>query len=159
MKKQISQLLNIFAFLQALAIYSTASASTLNNPMLQPVGFPSTFNDLSFSERMNVKSQGYEPFKDMDAYADLVVKGEEHYIERELALMEIERQEDAQTMPIKEYCNKYPLDSERCTTNTTTLNTVIASGDRQQQTPIHSGTSTTSYSGYTIGGQAVIPQK
>lgn len=30
--------------------------------------FPTTFADLSFQERMEIKSQGYEPYKDMQAY-------------------------------------------------------------------------------------------
>lgn len=163
MKKQTLKFLNIFTIIQAVTLYNTASATMLNNPMLQPTSFPSTFNDLSFSERMKVKSQGYEPFKDMDAYAELVVKGEEHYIERELALMEIERQKDEQTMSNQEYCAKYPLDSDRCKPDATTMATVISSGDRQPQTPTLTPTYTTpgtsSYSGYTIGGQTVIPQK
>ena len=35
---------------------------------LSATAFPTTFEDLSFSERVAVKTEGYEPYKDMHAY-------------------------------------------------------------------------------------------
>lgn len=39
--------------------------------------FPKTFDDLSFEERNNIKSQGYEPYKDAQVYTSLNIVPEE----------------------------------------------------------------------------------
>ncbi len=122
--------------------------------MLQAAQFPQVFGDLSFSEQVSIKSKGYEPFKDMEVYADLVVAGEEHYIERELAQLEIERQSDEQSMSPQEYCDKYPLDSEKCKTDTAAIQTIVNIGSSQQAQPY----STPAFSGRTIGGTPVVPR-
>ncbi len=81
-----------------------------------PTAFPKTFSDLSRDDRMAVKAAGYEPFKDMKAYRDIVVEGEEQFIERQLALLMSQRDIDARTMSDAAYCEKYPLDDARCKT-------------------------------------------
>lgn len=39
-----------------------------NTGGLAKAEFPTTFADLAFQERLNIKAQGYEPYKDMQAY-------------------------------------------------------------------------------------------
>ncbi len=43
--------------------------------------FPTTFADLSFTERMDVKTAGYEPFKD-SAFQPIKIEDEEKYLQR-----------------------------------------------------------------------------
>ena len=44
--------------------------------------FPTTYSDLSFTERMANKAAGYEPYKDMKAFTELKVESHETYLER-----------------------------------------------------------------------------
>ncbi|MBP3397895.1 MAG: hypothetical protein J6K82_03110, partial [Alphaproteobacteria bacterium] len=44
--------------------------------------FPTTYADLSFTERMANKTAGYEPYKDMKAFTELKVESNETYLER-----------------------------------------------------------------------------
>lgn len=139
---------------------------------LKSSSFPTVFDDISFSERRAVKAKGYEPFKDMEAYRGLVVEGEEHFIERQLALLEEERIQDAATLSDADYCNKYPLDNERCPQPTDIVSAIVSFGDitppssttptsptTQQPTPAPSAPAAPSggesYSGRTIGGGRV----
>ena len=48
---------------------------------LSATDFPTTYADLSFSERMNLASQDYAKYKDMNAYQGLNVKGESEWCE------------------------------------------------------------------------------
>lgn len=122
----------------------------INYPItnLQPTAFPTTISDLSFTDRMALKSKSYEPFRDMSAYHDLVVEGEEHFVERQMALMEIERESDYETMDNAEYCENYPLDEEHCEQYPGTWNSVVDAAD-----DVSYGTE---YYGPTIGGGAVV---
>ena len=43
---------------------------------LSHTGFPTTFNDLSFSEKNSIKKQGYAPYKDAHAYVPLKISDE-----------------------------------------------------------------------------------
>lgn len=145
-------------------------AQTTPTPKLQAASFPKTIDDISFSDRMALRTEGYEPFQNMKAYRNLVVEGEEHFIERQLALLEMERQSDATTLSDAEYCQKYPLDSSRCTQTSTTMQEVLATGDTTppsssatvQPTPQSPTQSTpqspsgATFSGRTIGGGVVV---
>ena len=44
--------------------------------------FPTTYADLSFTERMANKAAGYEPYKDMKAFTELKVESHETYLGR-----------------------------------------------------------------------------
>lgn len=125
-----------------------------NTSMLTAAYFPSVYTDASFTERLESKQAGYEPFKDMSAYRGIVIPGEEHYTERELAKMEIERQTDAQTMSDTEYCAKYPLDETRCPQDAQTLTDVINTGSRT-----HTSDGALVFTGRTIGGGPVVAKK
>ena len=122
---------------------------TSNGKWLEATGFGKTIDDIGFADRIAVLSEGYEPFKDLSAYRGLVVEGEEEFVERQLALLHIEQQNDAQTLSVAEYCAKYPLDAARCKQDVNTLQNVVNIGSRPQQTP-------TNFSGKTIGGGAVV---
>lgn len=90
--------------------------------------FPKTFNDLSRDDRRVIKAAGYEPFKDMKVYHDIVVEGEEQFIERQLAMLMSQRDVDARTMSNAEYCAKYPLDDTRCKTPPSVAACIISWG-------------------------------
>lgn len=49
---------------------------------VEKADFPTTFADLSFEERMNIKAKGYEPYKDMKAYHPITLESMETYIDR-----------------------------------------------------------------------------
>ena len=116
------------------------------NSMLSAAFFPTTAADTTFTERLESKSIGYEPFKDMSAYHGLVVAGEEYYTERELARLEEERQSDEQTMSRTEYCSNYPLDETLCPQDATTTEDIVTRQSNENQT----------FTGRTIGGGPVI---
>ena len=118
-----------------------------NHSMLAPTLFPTTFADISFTDRMALKTKAYEPFRDLSAYHDLVVEGEEHFIERQMALAEIERESDMETMSADEYCDNYSLDDENCIQNPGVWDDVIGIADDYEYG--------IEYSGATIGGGAV----
>jgi hypothetical protein len=118
--------------------------------MLSAAYFPTTAADKTFTERLESKRTGYEPFKDMNAYHGIVVAGEEYYTERELAKLEMERLSDAQNMSESEYCAKYPLDDTRCKTYATTDTDIIGIGNASVA---HSDST---FTGRTIGGRTVI---
>lgn len=130
-----------------------------NTSLLTASAFPETFQDISFADRIEIKRAAYEPFTDMEAYKGLVVEGEEHYTERELANLELQRQQDAQTMTSDEYCETYPTDTDRCKTDGSTLTDVINIGNARQPTPPVSPSPSESggtFTGRTIGGGTVI---
>ncbi len=85
---------------------------------LQATGFPKTYADTTFTERIANATEGYKPFMNKRAYMELdIVPGEEQYTDHMIAQAEAiaEQQEhDAQTLSTTEYCLKYPSDSARC---------------------------------------------
>lgn len=93
-------------------------ASTGSTPQLAKNAFPTTAADLSFSERMENKRTGYEPYKDSSAYMQINIESEETYLNRETALQEqrnkLQQLNDQNTMSQEEYCKKYPTDTTRC---------------------------------------------
>ena len=86
----------------------------------KPVGidpnaaFPTTYADLSFSERMANAKEGYAPFKDNSAFKTISVETEEAYTERRQKHLELQRKQqqalDKQKLSKEEYCKKYPQD-------------------------------------------------
>ncbi|MBO7508747.1 MAG: hypothetical protein J6T57_00505 [Alphaproteobacteria bacterium] len=128
--------------------------SNSNGGWLSAAKFPRGADVLSFTDKMRLKSAGYRPFEDMAAYRGLVVEGEEHFIERQMAMMEIERESDSENMSDAEYCEKYPLDSKRCHVDSETLPGVIAGGNAPS-TPVESP-SDENFMGQTIGGGVVV---
>ncbi len=134
----------------------TQSGQTGGTSLLTASNFPKTFNDVDFAERIAVKRAAYVPFQDMDAYKGLVVAGEEHYTERQLAELEIQRQQDSLSLPKAEYCDKYPTDDEYCSPDESTLADTIKIGDAPSPDTKQPFTPVGSFSGRTIGGGAVI---
>ena len=53
-----------------------------NNYGITSADFPTTYADISFSERMANAQAGYEPFKDMKAYRSMNIESEEAYLAR-----------------------------------------------------------------------------
>ena len=70
--------------------------------------FPKTMADVSFTDRMAVAGEGYEPFKDMKSFRDIEVESEENFLAR---LKKINKEE---------YCRRVPSD---CTAKTSTSST------------------------------------
>ncbi|MBQ2017220.1 MAG: hypothetical protein II208_01680 [Alphaproteobacteria bacterium] len=54
--------------------------------------FPTTYEDLSFTERMANAKEGYEPFKDSSAYKTIKIESEEAYITRQIKRAALRRQ-------------------------------------------------------------------
>lgn len=53
-----------------------------NMGALKKNDFPTTVADLSFEERLNIKAEGYEPFKDAKAYNSIKLESAEEYNQR-----------------------------------------------------------------------------
>lgn len=58
------------------------SAASGYDPHVERASFPTTFADLSFSERMDIKAQGYEPFKDVRAYQEIKIEDKKEFEDR-----------------------------------------------------------------------------
>ena len=58
------------------------------NVGLYSADFPTTYADLSFSERMANAQQGYEPFKDAKAYTELKIESEQEYLTRQQTIQQ-----------------------------------------------------------------------
>ena len=58
------------------------SQNGAGNERIAKSDFPTTFADLSFTERNEIKSTGYEPYKDSSAYKTIGVESEETYRNR-----------------------------------------------------------------------------
>ncbi|MDE5615542.1 MAG: hypothetical protein K2I81_01775 [Alphaproteobacteria bacterium] len=72
--------------------------------------FPTTINDVSFTDRMENLAAGYAPYKDAKAYNGITVEKPEDALNRRLAMAQARQQLDRLQMPPKEYCDKYPND-------------------------------------------------
>ncbi len=57
--------------------------------------FPTTYADLSFTERMANETAGYEPWKDAKAYLAMDIESEQDYLERRKAILEARQQINA----------------------------------------------------------------
>ena len=58
------------------------SQNGVGNEHIAKSDFPTTISDLSFAERMELKQQGYEPYKDSSAYHPIEIESEEAYFQR-----------------------------------------------------------------------------
>ena len=86
-------------------------------PPIKPTEFPTTYADLSFSERLENEKAGYEPYKDKSAYVQIEIESQEAYLERQAErqrlLQEIQETRDYMNLDLKDYCKKYP-EKDRC---------------------------------------------
>lgn len=93
-------------------------ASIPAHAKLSATSFPMTAQDLSFKSRVEIATEGYKPFLDKKAYEELnIVPGEEIYTDSMIAKNEADEKQqmqDEQTMPLNEYCAKYPDDETKC---------------------------------------------
>ena len=141
------------------SVVAASNAPQSGTSLLSASAFPKTFNDVGFADRIDIKREAYEPFQDMEAYKGLVVAGEEHYTERSLAELEIQRRQDFESMTRQQYCDNYPTDTDACATDATTLPDVISIGDAPRvTTEIPTYHQSGSFTGRTIGGKPVIAQ-
>jgi len=76
--------------------------------------FPTTYADLSFTERMANEAAGFEPWKDAKAYLSMNIESEEDYLQRKSSNLEARQKMDKATMSFEEYCKKYPGDTPYC---------------------------------------------
>ena len=72
--------------------------------------FPTTYADLSFSERMENEKTGYEPYKDARAYKEIKIESQEDYLRRQ---QELARAKDRMDLTTEDFCKKNPNDG-RC---------------------------------------------
>ncbi len=86
--------------------------------------FPTTYADLSFSERLENESAGYAPYKDATVYKSLKIESEKTYRER--------RNTNASVL-YSDYCKKNPNDP-KCKNTTVASTTPTQSPDVAQDT-------------------------
>ncbi len=94
--------------------------------------FPTTINDVSFTDRMENLAAGYAPYKDAKAYLSLDVESEKDAIARQLETLEARRQLDEIQLSPAEYCNKY-FDEDKCPQDRGRLQEIIAIGNSLQK--------------------------
>lgn len=58
------------------------AASGYETPHLERAAFPETYADLSFTERMENATAGYEPYKGVSAYKPIKIESEQDYLNR-----------------------------------------------------------------------------
>ena len=84
------------------------AANGVSAPQLvRTTEFPTTYADLSFSERMENAKTGYEPYKDSRAFKEIKVESEKDYLKRQ---QELARAKDRMNLTMEEFCKKYPAD-------------------------------------------------
>lgn len=82
------------------------AANGVSEPhVVRTTEFPTTYADLSFSERMENAAAGYEPFKGVSAYKEIKVESEENYLKRQ---QELARMRDELNLNDEEFCKKHP---------------------------------------------------
>ena len=83
-----------------------------NDFYIAATGFPTTYADLSFDERMANEADGYEPYKDMRAYQEIKIEDLDKYYERQedVAQAKKEYEESMAELEKAEKCRKNPLD-------------------------------------------------
>lgn len=82
-----------------------------NDFYIAATGFPTTYADLSFDERMANEAAGYEPYKDMRAYQEIQIEDLDKYYERQedVAQAKKEYEESMAALELAEKCRKNPL--------------------------------------------------
>ena len=121
-----------------------------------PTSFPKTAADLNNEDRIALLTAGYEPYKDLESYPELILESEQEFLDREYALLEHEREEDLETMDQDEYCELYPFDEENCPQIPGLWDEIIAEMQEEtvnDNTPALTGAICTEK---TIGGNPVI---
>ena len=125
--------------------------------------FPGTAQDLSFKSRVEIATEGYKPFLDRKAYQELnIVPGEEIFTDSMIAKNEAKAEQqkaDRQTMPLNEYCGKYPDDDTECILPTQASETPqqpALSSQQTQQPQRTQPAQQSSFPGKTIGGGKVV---
>lgn len=97
-----------------------------NDFEIQKTDFPTTYADLSFTERMANEAAGYEPYKDNRAYQEINIESMEAYLDRQTDLAEKElewqKMQDKKNLSATNFCKKYPTDKD-CTENNNSSNT------------------------------------
>lgn len=66
---------------------------------LKPTSFPKTFDDLSFAERVEVKTEGYAPFAELSAYDVFTIMETDAGIPEEIATAETQTTNTNSTQP------------------------------------------------------------
>ena len=75
--------------------------------------FPQTAADASFVQRVENKFEGYKPYFNRSAFADMTIE-EQDELENMAYRAELQRGHAARTLPHDEFCIQDPLDSENC---------------------------------------------
>lgn len=95
---------------------------------IEPMDFPKTVVDVKFTDRMDYLAEGYVPFKDAVVYAPIKLQYTDQELDQiieemkpSLDAMAAQREDDANSMTLREYCDKYPLEQE-CNPSEETVN-------------------------------------
>lgn len=82
---------------------------------LAKADFPKTFSDVSFSDRMQILKEGYEPYAGKSAYKQMNLESEEEYLTRMKNLAMTDQNIAKKILSKQEYCEKYGnIDMEYC---------------------------------------------
>ena len=74
-----------------------------NNHQIQSADFPTTYADVSFTDRLENARNGYEPFKDARAYREMDIEDEETYLERVERIKKLKKKEDEEKDQKQQY--------------------------------------------------------
>ena len=74
-----------------------------NNHQIQSAEFPTTYADVSFTDRLENARNGYEPFKDAHAYREMDIEDEETYLERVERIKKLKKKEDEEKDQKQQY--------------------------------------------------------
>ncbi|MBR2511021.1 MAG: hypothetical protein IKB59_02525, partial [Alphaproteobacteria bacterium] len=69
-----------------LELQQLQSMNGAGNEHIERASFPTTYADLSFSERMANSAAGYEPYRDKSAYKPIEIESQEEYLNRQQTL-------------------------------------------------------------------------
>ena len=109
-----------------------------NNHQIQSADFPTTYADVSFTDRLENARNGYEPFKDAHAYREMDIEDEETYLAR------IERSKPTKKCTEKTCNIDYVLNGGTKADNSPESHTTCSDNDTTLEDP--------SRTGHTFGG-------
>lgn len=76
-----------------------AASSNTTSPVMATSGFPQTVQDLTLTERIKLRQEGYAPFKDAKSYHTIKLGDEKEY------------KEDLKSQNLSVFCQRYPDDA------------------------------------------------
>jgi hypothetical protein len=92
-------------------------AQTADDYTLKPTEMPKTIDDLSFAERMEIRREGYEPWKEAKAYVPIKVETDKERLVREKEEADLKRQVVLQQRETQCYIDNKVWHNNTCITS------------------------------------------